>query len=224
MTAEILTGIAPFTADTEAQLMKKIMEEEPEIDWSKIQEPFTAIIRGCLKKERAERWTAEQVLTALAPSPEPKQGANEVKLISAVGMDYTNLRNYLATKKWREADEETGRVMLKVAGREKEGWLNTESIDNFPCEDLRTIDQLWVKYSNGHFGFSVQKRIYQSLRGTRELDVEVWEKFGDQVGWRKNNRWTDYNDLTFSELAPKAHLPGSGVCWVRLFWVIVFGC
>jgi len=224
MTAEILTGIAPFTADTEAQLMKKIMEEEPEIDWSKIQEPFTAIIRGCLKKERAERWTAEQVLTALAPSPEPKQGANEVKLISAVGMDYTNLRNYLATKKWREADEETGRVMLKVAGREKEGWLNTENIDNFPCEDLRTIDQLWVKYSNGHFGFSVQKRIYQSLRGTRELDVEVWEKFGDQVGWRKNNRWTDYNDLTFSELAPKAHLPGSGVCWVRLFWVIVFGC
>ena len=67
MTAEILTGIAPFTADTEAQLMKKIMEEEPEIDWSKIPESFTAIIRGCLKKERAERWTAEQVLTALEP-------------------------------------------------------------------------------------------------------------------------------------------------------------
>ena len=223
MTAEILTGIAPFTADTEAQLMKKIMEEEPEIDWSKIQEPFTAIIRGCLKKERAERWTAEQVLTALAPSPEPKQGANEVKLISAVvGMDYTNLRNLLATKKWREADEETGRVMLKVAGKEEEGWLNTENIDNFPCEDLRTIDQLWVKYSNGHFGFSVQKRIYQSLRGTREYDRSVWEKFGDQVGWRKNNRWTDYNDLTFSELAPKAHLPGGWLGgWVWGCFVVV---
>ncbi|MEK0188404.1 serine/threonine-protein kinase, partial [Microcoleus anatoxicus] len=67
MTAEILTGIAPFTADTEAQLMKKIMEEEPEIDWSKIPEPFTAIVRGCLKKERENRWTAEQVLTTLAP-------------------------------------------------------------------------------------------------------------------------------------------------------------
>ncbi|TAF02824.1 MAG: serine/threonine protein kinase [Oscillatoriales cyanobacterium] len=67
MTAEILTGIAPFTADTEAQLMKKIMEEEPEIDWSKIPEPFTAIVRGCLKKERGQRWTAEQVLTTLAP-------------------------------------------------------------------------------------------------------------------------------------------------------------
>jgi len=210
MTAEILTGIAPFTADTEAQLMKKIMEEQPEIDWSKIPEPFTAIIRGCLQKKRAQRWTAEQVLTALAPSPEPKQGANEVKLISAVGMDYINLRNLLATKKWKEADEETARVMSKVAGREKEGWLDRKSIEKFPCEDLRTIDQLWVKYSNGRFGFSVQKRIYQSLGGTREYDQKVWEAFGDRVGWRKNNEWLYYNDLTFSaEKAPEAHLPKS---------------
>jgi eukaryotic-like serine/threonine-protein kinase len=97
--------------------------------------------------------------------------------------------------------------MLKVAGREKERWLDTESIDNFPCEDLRTIDQLWVKYSNGRFGFSVQKRIYQSLRGTREYDRSVWNKFGDQVGWRKNNSWLHYKDLTYSEKAPEAHLP-----------------
>jgi len=53
--------------------------------------------------------------------------------------------------------------MFEVAGRTKEESLRTEDIDNFPCEDLRTIDQLWVKYSNGRFGFSVQKRIYQSL-------------------------------------------------------------
>jgi hypothetical protein len=73
---------------------------------------------------------------------------------------------------------------------------------------LRTIDQLWVKYSNGRFGFSVQKRIYQSLGGTKEYDEsEVWQKFGDKVGWRKKNEWLYYNDLTFSEKAPEAHLP-----------------
>jgi hypothetical protein len=123
-------------------------------------------------------------------------------------MDYINLQNLLAAKKWQEADEETARVMLKVAGREKEGWLNTKSIDKFPCEDLRTIDQLWVKYSNGRFGFSVQKRIYQSLGGTREYNNEVWERFGDRVGWRKNNEWVYYKNLTFSEKeTPEAHLP-----------------
>ena len=47
----------------------------------------------------------------------------------------------------------------------------------FPCEDLRTIDQLWVKYSNRHFGFCVQKHIYQSLGGTTQKDEEIWESF-----------------------------------------------
>ncbi len=252
MTAEILTGTLPFTGNTDQELMKKIIEEEPEIDWSKIPEPFTAIVRGCLKKERENRWTAEQVLTALtpspeltvpspersrrgipdpgridqllasisAPTPEPKPVAAETtRVISAVGMDYINLQNLLAAKKWKEADQETARVMLKVAGREKEGWLDISSIDNFPCEDLRTIDQLWVKYSNGRFGFSVQKRIYQSLGGTREYNQEVWSKYGDKVGWRKNNSWLYYNDLTFSEKAPEAHLP----CWELVWWYGVSG-
>ena len=122
-------------------------------------------------------------------------------------MDYINLQNLLAAKKWKEADEETVRVMLKVGGREKRGWLNRESIEKFPCQDLRTIDQLWVKYSNGRFGFSVQKHIYQSLGGTSEYDREVCQKFGHKVGWRKNNQSVYYHNLTFSEFAVQGHLP-----------------
>ncbi len=130
----------------------------------------------------------------------------EVQLKSSCGMDYRKLRDFLAQGKWKEADAETARVMLAVAKREKEGWLNDESINNFPCEDLRTIDHLWVKYSNGRFGFSVQKRIYQSLGGTREYDSDIWGKFGDKVGWRKD-RWLYYTDITFDKKAPEGHLP-----------------
>jgi uncharacterized caspase-like protein len=139
----------------------------------------------------------------------------DVPLKSERGVDYTNLRDLLAAKKWQDADEETARVMLKVAGREKEGWLDKESIEKFPCDDLRTIDQLWLKYSNGDFGLSVQKRIYQSLGGTSEYDTEVWERFGDRVGWRKKNSWRYYDSLTFSEKTPEACLPcrGPGVGW-----------
>ncbi len=36
-------------------------------------------------------------------------------LISAEGMDYTRLREMLAAGKWREADEETTRVMLALS-------------------------------------------------------------------------------------------------------------
>ncbi|UNU22858.1 GUN4 domain-containing protein [Microcoleus vaginatus] len=133
----------------------------------------------------------------------------DVPLKSDRGVDYTNLRDLLAARRWKEADKETLRVILKAAGSKEKGWLGiSESIEEFPCEDLRTIDQLWVKYSNGNFGFSVQKRIYQSLGGTTQEDEEIWERFGDKVGWRKNDKWLYYNDLTFSEknTAP-GHLP-----------------
>jgi hypothetical protein len=145
--------------------------------------------------------------------------SDDVELKSVVGINYTRLRDLLAAGKWKEADMETKQVMLAVAKREKEGRLDERSIDNFPCEDLRTIDQLWVKYSGGKFGFSVQKRIYQGLE--RELmgkygrssgtmlgwGVGLWEKFGDKVGWRKGGDWLYYKDITFDKKAPEGHLP-----------------
>jgi serine/threonine protein kinase len=137
----------------------------------------------------------------------PNSAREEGRLHSAVGMDYSKLRDLLAAGMWKEADAETARVMLAVAKREKEGWLDEESIDKFPCVDLRTIDQLWVKYSNGRFGFSVQTRIYQSLGGTREYDLGIWRTFGDNMGWRNAGDWVYYSDITFEITAPVAHLP-----------------
>jgi len=122
-------------------------------------------------------------------------------------MNYTRLRDLLAAGKWKEADEETRRVMLSVGKREKESWLDTKSIDNFPCEDLLTIDQLWVKYSDGKFGFSVQNKIYQSLEGTRDYDQKIWDAFGDKVGWRKEGSWLRYSYITFDKRSPEGHLP-----------------
>ncbi|MEG5001129.1 serine/threonine-protein kinase [Microcoleus sp. B4-D4] len=141
------------------------------------------------------------------PSPQPPP--QPVKLIS---VDYSQLARLLASKKWKEADEETANKMLEAVGRTEDGWLRREDIDRFPCEDLRTIDQLWVKYSNGRFGFSVQKRIYESLGGSREYDRKIWAAFGDRVGWRKNNNWLYYQDLTYSEKSPEAHLPFGQAC------------
>ncbi|MDJ0598630.1 MAG: GUN4 domain-containing protein, partial [Crocosphaera sp.] len=109
---------------------------------------------------------------------------------------YRKLLNYLSSGRWKEADEENFNVMLQVANRVKEGWLDIKDIDNFPCEDLRIIDQLWVKYSNGHFGFSVQKKIYMDeLGGTREYNQKIWHEFCDHVGWRKGGEWVNYSDL-----------------------------
>jgi uncharacterized caspase-like protein len=158
------------------------------------------------------------------PPPEP-----EVELKSAKGIDYTQLRDLLKAQKWKEADQETARVMLKVANREKERWLDVDSINNFPCEDLRTIDQLWVRESNGHFGFSVQKKIWEDCGG--KVDYETECKLADRVGWRKGGEWVNYSDLNFSLESPRGHLPLGGVDTSRWgvegegsFYVLVFLC
>lgn len=122
------------------------------------------------------------------------------------------MRDLLKAENWEQADQETLAVMLKAAGREQEGWLDIESIKNFPCTDLCTIDQLWVKYSDGRFGFSVQKRIWERVG-------KDYEKFGERVGWRKgmfwNKEWLYYNELTFSTNAPEGHLPGATIVKTR---------
>ena len=133
---------------------------------------------------------------------------SEVELKSARNVDYAKLRDLLAAGNWKEADQETARVMLQAANRVKEGYLTVNDIDNFPCEDLRTINQLWLSYSEGKFGFSVQKEIYHRLGGTREYNREVWESFGDAVGWRQGGSWLNSKNLTFASIkAPSGHLP-----------------
>ncbi len=126
---------------------------------------------------------------------------------------YFRLREFLAAKNWKEADDETYRVMLEVGG--KDLFLNVEHIERFPCKDLHIIDQLWVKYSNEKFGFSIQKKIYQSLGGTREYNKDIYKEFRKKVGWRKEG-WLNYSEELFSEkyIHYVGHLPSWG--WYRV--------
>ena len=119
---------------------------------------------------------------------------------------YICLEQLLANQEWKEADEETARVMLKIAKREEETFLNKEAIENFPCDDLEIIDQLWLKYSSGLFGFSVQGNIWLECGG--KLDYEIQCKLGDRLGWRKQGTWLKYEELDFdiATIYP-GHLP-----------------
>jgi type II secretory pathway pseudopilin PulG len=99
----------------------------------------------------------------------------------------SKLHDYLKSGKWEEADRETLKIMLRLAGREKEGWLDVVSIEKLSGEALRIIDRLWVKYSNDRFGFSVQKRIWKSVGGNLDADDRIRQAFSDRVGWCVNS-------------------------------------
>jgi GUN4-like/Caspase domain len=126
------------------------------------------------------------------------------------GIDYyQKLRELLREGKWEEADEETLQVMLQVANRKSAGCLDTDSLEQFPCEDLRTIDQLWVNASRGYFGFSVQKNIWEEC-GSPTSSEEDWDYFCFRVGWKKQSEkaYVNYSDLKKSPgNSPKGELP-----------------
>jgi hypothetical protein len=119
---------------------------------------------------------------------------------SEVGMDYHALIELLAAGDWRAADEYTWEIILYIAGRQEQGWLQTEDIENFPCTDLKTIDYLWNYYSQGSFGLTVQQQIWESIAGD-------YGEFCDRVGWRFGENWRYYDELKFMHNIPIGHLP-----------------
>ncbi|OCQ94654.1 hypothetical protein BCD67_04065 [Oscillatoriales cyanobacterium USR001] len=193
-----------------------------------------AIMKGLALEAKDRPQTMQDFMTLIQPSqpiivspPPPKQQilnpSETMQLISAKGIDYRRLEAFLASGNWKDADQETAKKMLEIAGREKEGWVKVSDIDRFPCEDLCTIDRLWSKYSNGRFGFSVQKRVYESLGETQNYDKKTWEEFGELVGWRVNNAWLWCNDIQFTPDAPIAHLPSFSGCVGVGVWVFGLG-
>lgn len=122
---------------------------------------------------------------------------------------YSDLQNQLERNLWRQADEKTFRLMLQIVGR-GEQWLSKAGLGNFPCDDLRELDRLWVENSKGRFGFSVQRKIFETIQ-----DGDPTE-FGKRVGWWQPGLafFKPYDFLNFGSDAPVGHLPA------KWFWKI----
>ena len=157
--------------------------------------------------------------------PLPKASTSNLNS-SPTAIDYSKLEDFLKAEQWQEADQETANLMLKVANREQQGWLDSNSLENFPCDVLSQIDRLWVDHSGGKFGFSIQKKIYIENCGGKpdgQHESAAWYCFADAVGWRVNQDWLSYSQMTFDTSAPKGHLPVYGGLWrggmyLWMFW------
>ena len=126
-----------------------------------------------------------------------------VSLQSERGIDYSPLQQLLIAGDFQAADRMTLQKMCELAGAAavQRKWLYFTEIENFTISDLQTINTLWLVYSEGKFGFSVQREIWLSLG-------KNWEKFWYKIGWKNGNIWTRYPDgFTWNLTAPPGHLP-----------------
>jgi hypothetical protein len=122
-------------------------------------------------------------------------------------VSYWKLINSLAQCEWQKADALTRDLLLKLADRSGKGFLDKEAIEKIPVRDVYTLDLLWVEYSKGHFGFSIQKKIFERVDRKKQPCAEA-------VGWSNQAgifkglfAWKSYDGLDFTLNAPQGHLP-----------------
>lgn len=118
-------------------------------------------------------------------------------------IDFSPLQQLLIAQDFQAADRMTLQKLCELAGPSalQRKWLYFTEVESFPISDLQTINTLWMVYSEGKFGFSVQREIWLSLG-------KNWEKFWLKIGWKSSNTWTRYPDgFTWDLTAPIGHLP-----------------
>ncbi|MDJ1178462.1 GUN4 domain-containing protein [Roseofilum sp. BLCC_M91] len=123
---------------------------------------------------------------------------------------YGKLRDCLSAGHWKEADEETTALMLEAMGQTRHDKLTPDNVLMCPCSVIRVIDRLWLKYSEGKFGFSVQKQLYLEEGGNDDIskvDMKVLEKTAAKVGWFKEGKFLPLENLDFSLDAPGGSHP-----------------
>jgi serine/threonine protein kinase len=161
-------------------------------------------------------------LTKVIAAPPPPPPTQLIKVVSARGVDYTFLEYLLSQKQWEYADEETAKRLRDAAGINRN--LHFSDIEKLPCEDLGIINNLWMKYSDGRFSFSVQKQIYlETGNKLGKYNQKTFEHFGDEVGWRQNKQWLSYNNLSNTSFVPRGHFPLRECLWEGRFYADRFG-
>ncbi|OIP77287.1 MAG: hypothetical protein AUK48_04325 [Oscillatoriales cyanobacterium CG2_30_44_21] len=126
-----------------------------------------------------------------------------VTLRSDKAIDYQQIQVLLAKQEFEEADRLTSKKLCEAASADAlaRGWLYFTEAKSIPINDLLTINQLWLVYSEGKFGFSVQRKIWLSVG-------KGWEKLWLKIGWKKAGSFTRYpNEFIWSIDAPRGHLP-----------------
>ena len=128
--------------------------------------------------------------------------------------DYQKLQNLLASKQWKEANEETKNILYTFILAINEMPMQPMVMIEFRWQ-IRIIDILWDVYSKGRFGFHKQRDIFVS-------SDRQYKTFSENIGWKKRvcffsldysvfppdfSGWKSKEEIMFSIDAPEGHLP-----------------
>lgn len=114
---------------------------------------------------------------------------------------YLELQDLLLNNDFQTADKLTSKILCLLANTVDRNWLYFSDVKQIPVSELRLLDNLWNIYSNGRFGFSIQRQIWL-------VNGEDWNVLWDKIGWRQNDILCRYpEEFIWDVKAPVGHLP-----------------
>ena len=213
----MLSGRPPSTQLGIDQLLDRLVSGSPRQKRAtasaleKASEELTGMAVDALKafSRDGDDWGAGWILQilqrhhpdALESIPEGSRGWFHAP--SACDIDYTQLQRALLSEHFEEADRLTSCALRQLAGDRavQRGYVYFSEVPPMEALDLTTIDRLWVAYSQGRFGFTVQARLLNALDGR-------YERLWPRIGWKTDGVWTRYpGSFQWSMDAPEGHMP-----------------
>ena len=117
---------------------------------------------------------------------------------------YEILESLLSSNNFFEANKFTQDILLELAGDKikQRNWMYFTDVHSINHQSVSDLNCLWELYSQGNFGFSIQKRIWISVN-------KNWKKFWKKIGWvNSNSKWLKYpGEFMWVANAPQGHLP-----------------
>lgn len=142
----------------------------------------------------------------------PRPAIQAASLVSDADVDYAPLVEHLRRGDFSQADQFTRDNLIRLAGPEatKRGYVYFTEAKRLPDADLATMELLWNHYSDGKFGYTVQKKLWR-------LQKQDFEKFCSKIGWNvrdeatgldRKRRWFGTSEFIYDlDDAPRGHLP-----------------
>jgi len=113
-------------------------------------------------------------------SSQKSSSNSEQSSISERGVDYTALSHDLQARNWKQSNVDTTEDLLKAFGpnSERTGHVDPQEAGLPPCQDIKTVDQLWSEASNGNLGFTAQRQILKQAG-------ENYHQAYNQMQWQR---------------------------------------
>ncbi|MBO1061973.1 MAG: hypothetical protein HEQ14_13850 [Aphanizomenon flos-aquae CP01] len=112
---------------------------------------------------------------------------------------------FLKNKKWIAADNIYRQYIDYNIKNERNNSLKNSK--NLYCPYFQKLDNLWVKYSEGLYGFRVQKKIYLetgnklNIDKVSNTDEKSFDHFATRVGWKDIKDFDEWDKIVKGEIS-----------------------